>query len=99
MIPNQHSFNILFNALNINHRSNICDKYLNQMINKFDIKPDIITATILLKGCSSSGDVERAQKIVSNIINKYQLIPDKLPYITLISIYGQNGDLFPIITQ
>ena len=93
LTPTLITFSTLFHALKLNQRMDLCDRYLNEMINIHHISPNIIVANTLLSGCVSKGDVHRAQDIWNRIILKYALEPDIATLKFMVEIYGQNGNV------
>ena len=89
--PDHTLFGTLFHAFNANRKPLFADKYLDIMINKCHIIPDVVSATALLGGCTESGDVERAEKILQDVFVKYDITPNNLTFTELIHIYGKAG--------
>ena len=86
-------YNCLFNSMaNGDKIKNVYPLYLNKMINEDNIKPDIFTASILLKGIKNEyNSIEQTQIIIDNIINEYNLTMTEATYTALLSIYGNAG--------
>eukprot|EP01084_Bolivina_argentea_P136409 240231_1 len=88
----RNTYNILFRALSINECVYNYSKYIKKMISKDNIKPDIITATILIGGCKKRGDIETAENIWNNIILKFELQATEITYIEILNVYAKAAN-------
>eukprot|EP01084_Bolivina_argentea_P144912 254147_1 len=89
--PDIYSFAILFHALNKNNRPDLSDLYLKEMLNVYNVKPNNVILTTLLGGCTNSGDIQRAERILK-LYEQYDIQKNALTYTELIHTYGQHGD-------
>lgn len=85
-------YNILFRAFALNEKAYQYPSYLDNMVNKDKISPDIVTATILIGGCKLRGDIDLAQDIWNNIIIKFKLEPTDITYIQMLSVYATAAE-------
>lgn len=90
-------FNIFFNAMTHSDSEKLMKienaKYFDIMINKFNLKPNIIIFSTLIKGCRGSGNLSYyhlAEKYFNLMINEYKLSPNSLIYTEMISVYSKN---------
>ena len=63
------------------------------MIFDDEIEPDIIFANQVLKGCVKKGDILLANKVISDIICKFNLNKDESTFVYLLLINANNGDI------
>eukprot|EP01084_Bolivina_argentea_P144911 254146_1 len=91
VVPTVYSYSILFHALNKNNRADLADFYLDEMLNVYKLKPNNVVLTTLLGGCTHSGDVQKANRILK-VYENYDIQLNALTYTELIHTYGQHGD-------
>lgn len=88
----RNCYSILFRALALNEKSYEFPKYLQWMMAKDGIKPDIVCATILIGGCKKRGDVETAETVWNDMILKFGMEPTELTFVQMLSVYAKAGD-------
>ena len=88
----RNCYNILFRALSLNEKVYEYPKYINWMVQKDNILPDIITATTLIGGCKKRGDEETAENVWNDIIIKFNLTPTDITYVQMISVYAKSAN-------
>lgn len=82
-------FDALANGESLDRNFN---KFYSKMINIDKIEPDIVIANTLLKGCKKERNIKLCEKVLSNVIEKYNLQLDEISYNLLIGIYGHCND-------
>lgn len=86
------TYNLLFRSFGICDEMHFLPKYFDFMI-KDEIQPNIFLATTILNGYKSRTDIKNVRKFWNLTIVKYNLVPDKMLYTQLISIYARMGDI------
>eukprot|EP01083_Nonionella_stella_P014475 40643_1 len=89
---NINCYNILFRAMALNEKVYEYPKYLQYLVDKEKLKPDIITAGILIGGCKARGAMQMAEQIWKDIIVAFELQPTQITFIQMLSVYAKGAD-------
>eukprot|EP01023_Acetabularia_acetabulum_P009140 TRINITY_DN1404_c0_g1_i1.p1 TRINITY_DN1404_c0_g1~~TRINITY_DN1404_c0_g1_i1.p1 ORF type:complete len:574 (+),score=29.15 TRINITY_DN1404_c0_g1_i1:65-1786(+) len=86
--PDQVSFNTVINAAVTSKHQQLVQQYLDQMINQYNFKPDVITYNMQIV---ESQDIPEALRLFEQMLLE-GIRPSKYTYITLMSLYRKYGN-------